>query len=89
MSGAELMLSLAHLTDTTDRSNLENYRLHFFEHEIFKYLGFDSLPEFTADSFNGTALPVAENINADSSEIIMTTDRGRALLIEKKVGDGK
>lgn len=89
MNGAELMLSLAHLTDTTDRDDLENYRLHFFEHEIFKYLGFDSLPEFTADSFNGTALPVAENIKADSSEIIMTTDRGRALLIEKKVGDGK
>lgn len=88
-NGAVLMLSLAHLTDTTNREDLENYRLHFCEHEIFSCLGFNSMPEFKSDSFNGAALPIAENIKADDSEIIVKTDSGRALLIEKKVGRGK
>lgn len=88
-NGATLMLSLAHLTDTTNRSDIESYNLHFINHEIFSALGFDGDIEFTDDSFNGKSIPVACNLNTENSTVLKMTDSKYPLLIEKKVSKGK
>ncbi len=88
-NGATLLLSLAHLTDTTNRADIENYRLHFCRHEILSVIGFDSDIEFADDSYNGNSIPIACNINTDNSTILESTDSNKPLLIEKQVEKGR
>lgn len=87
--GATLLLSLAHLTCTTDRADIENYRLDYFPHDLLKAIGFDNVPTFTQDSYRGAALPVADNLAAAEQEILCRTDSGLPLLVSKQVGSGR
>lgn len=84
-NGSVLLLTLAHLTDSTNRADIENYELHFTDHEIFSLVGFDGVPEFTC---NGD-IPIADNITASEAEILEKTDGGLPLVVEKRVGRGK
>ena len=87
--GSTLLLTLAHLTCTTDRKAIQAYELLFEDHPIFTHMGFDGVPRFSQATYGGKEIPVGENLCVEESEIIVKTDDGRPLIVEKQCGKGK
>lgn len=86
--GSTLMLTLSHLSEATDRAAVEGYRPAFFAHPIWEAMGFEELPICKEASLGGQSLPVGENLKARETEILLKTDEGLPLAVEKKVGKG-
>lgn len=87
-SGATLLLTLAHLTDTTDRKSLESYELHYSENELLKQCLEDKrTPVFVTDTVNGKRIAIAANVA--NGNVLKTTDSGRPYITEISYGDGK
>ncbi len=87
--GATLLLTLGHLSISTDRAELESYGHRFEDHPIFTEMGFSGVPEMTESVINGFSARVGVNLTAGESEILARTDDGRPLIVEKAVGNGK
>lgn len=87
-SGATVLLTLGHLTCTTDRAEIEAYRLSFPEHPIFEAMGYTGTPVCQDSTYRGQALPLGKNLNASPEEILVSADDGTPLVVEKKVGCG-
>ena len=87
-AGATVLLTLGHLTCTTDRADLEHYRLTFPEHPIWEAMGFDGTPKWETGTYNGADLPLGKNLTATEGEILVYAEDGTPLVVEKKVGSG-
>ena len=83
-SGATVLLTLGHLTCTTDRAKIERYDLAFPTHPIFEAMGFDGVPTWNPDD----PLLLGQNLTAAEEEILLRTDSGAPLVVEKAVGTG-
>lgn len=86
--GATVLLTLAHLSPTTNRADIEHYRHSFAAHPILKAMGFATVPSFEAAAYNGCRIPLACNLQATAEEILLRTPEGHPLLVEKKCGKG-
>ena len=87
-AGSTVLLTLGHLTCTTDRAALERYDLSFINHPIFKAMGFDGTPVCETGAYNGVSLPLGKNLTVSDVEVLVRADNGEALVVEKKVGEG-
>ena len=87
-AGATVLLTLGHLTCTTDRAAIESYDLSFINHPIFKAMGFDGTPVCETGAYNGASLPLGKNLTVSDEEVLVRADNGEALVVEKKVGEG-
>ncbi len=85
--GSVLLATLAHLSPTTLRADVESYNHSFESHILFDALGFEKSPTLTADSING--LPVKVGMLDSADKIWAYTDNGLPLVIEKQIGKGR
>ncbi len=83
--GGKVILTRAHLTNTTDYEKIRNFDLSFENHE-FSFTNVEA--EFVSDTKNGIELPVCNNF-AKCDEILETTDSGLPLICKYKIGDGE
>lgn len=86
--GATVLLTLGHLTCTTDRAALERYDLAFFDHPIFKAMGFDGTPACQIGTYGGASVPLGRNLSVSPEEVLVYTDNGEPLVVERKCGKG-
>ena len=83
--GGRLILSRAHLTDTTGLEDVRAYRLHYGETPF----GFcDGEPIFAEDTVNGVSVSVCQNAATDC-EVLARTDRGAPLVCKYPMGKGE
>ena len=87
-AGATVLLTLGHLTCTTDRAAIERYDLAFEDHPIFEAMGFDGTPVCETGVYNGISLPLGKNLTVSDDEILVHADDGTPLVVEKKCGNG-
>ena len=87
-SGATVLLTLGHLTCTTDRAAIERYDLAFEDHPIFEAMGFDGIPDCDNSYINGYSLPVGTNLAVSDGEVLIRTDDGLPLVVEKQYKKG-
>lgn len=83
--GGKLLLTLAHLTKTTDYERLLNGELDFDEDLLSITLG---KPNFKKSSLNGKSLELITNLKSDY-EVILKTDDGYPLAVKYKIGKGE
>ncbi len=83
--GGKVILTRAHLTNTTDYEKIRSFDLDF-ENHAFSFL--NGKAEFLSDSKNGIELPVCSNITP-CDEIIETTDSGMPLVCKYIIGKGE
>ncbi len=83
--GGKVILTRAHLTNTTDYEKIRNFDLSF-ENHAFSFLNGEA--EFVTDTKNGVELPVCKNYT-DCDEILEKTDSGLPLICKYKIGDGE
>lgn len=84
--GGELLLTRAHLSDTTDYYAVAAGRLHQADGHPYAFT--DGSPAYTENHINGHALPVAVNI-VRPQEVWKTTDEGTPLICVYHDGDGR
>lgn len=87
-NGATVLLTLGHLTCTTDRAAIERYDLAFEDHPIFEAMGFAGTPVCETGVYNGASLPLGKNLTVSDDEILVRADDGTPLVVEKKCGNG-
>ena len=87
-AGATVLLTLGHLTCTTDRAAIESYDLSFPDHPIFEAMGFDGTPVCETGAYNGASLPLGKNLTVSDEDVLVRADNGEALVVEKKCGEG-
>lgn len=87
-SGATVLLTLGHLTCTTDRAAIEGYKLAFEDHPIFEAMGFEGVPICVDNTYNGQRLPMGKNLTAADREVLVWADNGAPLVVEKPYGNG-
>ncbi len=84
-NGGKVILTRAHLTNTTDYEKIRNFDLEF-ENHAFSFL--NGSAEFVNDTKNGVELPICNTfVNCD--EVIETTDSGLPLVCKYKIGNGE
>ena len=83
--GGKVILTRAHLTNTTDYEKIRNFDLSFENHD-FSFLNGEA--EFITDTKNGVELPVCKNYT-DCDKILEKTDSGLPLICKYKIGDGE
>lgn len=83
--GGKVILTRAHLTNTTDYEKIRNFDLSF-ENHVFSFLNGEA--EFVTDTKNGVELPVCKNYT-DCDKILEKTDSGLPLICKYKIGDGE
>ena len=83
--GGTLILTRAHLTDTTNLEDVRAYRLHYGENPFSFCLG---EPVFAEDSVNGVSVAVCQN-PSDGCEVLARTDSGAPLVCKYPFGDGE
>jgi len=88
-SGATVLLTLGHLTCSTDRTDIESYQLAFEYHPIFKAMGFIGTPVCESGSINGRPLPLGRNLTVNENEVLVRADGGTPLVVEKSYGNGR
>ncbi len=88
-AGATLLLTLGHLSCSTDRREIEEYRHRFENHPIFEAMGFSGTPEIADAVYNGAVIPVGKNLDATEAAVLAAAGDGTPLLVEKKCGNGK
>lgn len=86
--GASVLLTLGHLTCTTDRAGIERYDLAFEDHPIWEAMGFAGTPACESGTYCGNSLPLGQNLTASNDEILVRADDGTPLVVEKKCGKG-
>jgi hypothetical protein len=84
--GGTLFIGTAQLSTTTDRSNIENYRLTYTDHPFAKQIS--TLSEFVEDTYEGNKIHVCSSI-PENATVITATDSGKALIYELTVGNGR
>ena len=84
-SGGRLLLTLAHLTSTTDYKKILSGELSFDESPLGLTKG---APSFKTDSVGGISLPICIN-EATPDEILEKTDGGAPLVTLYKIGRGE
>jgi len=87
-AGSTVLLTLGHLTCTTDRAAIEAYDLAFEEHPIFEAMGFAGTPACETGIVSGNPLPLGKNLTAADEEILVRADDGTPLVVEKAYGKG-
>lgn len=83
--GGKVILTRAHLTNTTDYEKIRSFDLSFKNH-AFSFL--DGEAEFVCDTVNGVELPVCKSF-LKCDEIIEKTDSGLPLICKYKIGNGE
>lgn len=83
--GGKVVLTRAHLTNTTDYEKIRSFDLSFENHE-FSFL--NSEAEFVSDTKNGVELPVCKSFT-QCDEILEATDSGLPLVCKYKIGEGE
>ena len=83
--GGKVILTRAHLTNTTDYEKIRSFDLSFENHE-FSFLNGEA--EFVNDTKNGVELPVCKSFT-QCDEILETTDSGSPLVCKYKIGEGE
>lgn len=83
--GGKVILTRAHLTNTTDYEKIRNFDLTF-ENHAFSFLNGEA--EFVADTKNGIELPVCKSFT-DCDEVLEMTDSGAPLVCKYKIGEGE
>ena len=83
--GGRLFIGLAQLSFTTDRGDMENYRLSYIDHPFVSAIA----PEidFVDDTVNGEQIRISKNIPAGAKTVV-TADSGNALIYEIGIGEG-
>ncbi len=84
-NGGQLLLTRAHLTDTTDFYDVLNYRIK--ESDDLQNVFSDGTPEYVENHVKGCAVKVCTNI-AVPDRVIMRTDEGLPLVCEYDLGSG-
>lgn len=85
-NGGKLFIGLAQFSTTTNRSDIEGYKLSYIEHPFTdKVIGKAC---FVEDSLDCKAIRVNLNI-PEGALVLKETDGGRALIYELPVGSGK
>jgi len=87
-NGATVLLTLGHLTCTTDRASIEHYDLAFENHRIFDVMGFTGTPICKCGTFHGTAIPLGSNLSVLDDEVLVYSDDKAPLVVEKRYGKG-
>ena len=82
--GGRLILTRAHLTDTTDLEDIRAYRLHHGENALSFS---DGEPVFREDTVNGVKVAVCTN--AMDGEVLARTDSGLPLVCKYRLGEGE
>lgn len=83
--GGKVLLTRAHMTDTTLYENIRNYELNYSENDIIMT---DGAPEFIKSSYNGINIDICINAK-EPDEVIERTDDGHPLLSKYKYGNGE
>lgn len=83
--GGKVILTRAHLTNTTDYEKIRQFDLSF-ENHAFSFT--NGTAEFTNDAVNGVELPVCKNALV-CDEVIKSTDSGLPLICKYKIGKGE
>lgn len=84
-NGCRLLLTRAHLTDTTSYDDLASGKLSQLPHPIAST---DGVPRFVDAKYNGLPIRICENI-LPSCEITVRTDEGLPLVMHCKHGKGE
>ena len=87
-SGATVLLTLGHLTCTTDRACIEKYDLAFEDHPIFEAMGFDGTPVCQDHTYNSHSLPMGSNLTVADSDVLVWAENGMPLVVEKPYKKG-
>ncbi len=84
--GGRLLLTRAHMTDTTLYADIAAGNLHYSEnpHSLT-----DGAPVFAEEHVGGTAVKVCKNYSRHCLEALSFTDEGTPLLCSYKIGDGE
>ena len=80
-NGGTLIIGLPQFSLTTNREDAVACRHEYISHSLMP-----NINGFVEDSLNGESVSVAEGVEGKT---ILTTDNGRALVIEKAVGKGR
>ena len=83
--GGKVILTRAHLTNTTDYEKIRQFDLSF-ENHAFSFA--NGTVEFTNDAVNGVELPICKNALV-CDEVIKSTDSGLPLICKYKIGKGE
>jgi len=86
--GATILLTLGHLTCTTNRRDIEQYHLAFENHPIFDAMGFDGIPICKRGTYCGAELPLGKNLSVSDGDVLVYADNGEPLVVERKYGEG-
>lgn len=84
--GGRLFIGLAQLSTTTNREDIENYKLSYIDHPFVDAI--TSNIEFADDTLSGESVRVNVNI-PENAVVLERTDNGNALIYEIGVGDGR
>jgi hypothetical protein len=84
--GGTLFIGTAQLSETTNRTDIENYALSYTSHPFAREIS--TLADFVEDAYCGQRVRVCASI-PENAEILLKTDSGKALIYEMNVGDGK
>lgn len=83
--GGKLLLTRAHLTDTTWFDDVAAGRLHEVENHPFAFC--EGTPRYLEQHVNGQAITVCENIQ-EPCEVLARTDEGLPLVCRYALGEG-
>lgn len=86
-TGGRVVLTWAHLSDTTFKPDIDNKNFNIISHTITEKLAKEK-PLFEKDFVNGNEIKVCVNL-PDDIEIIEKTDKGQALIYSVNAGKGK
>lgn len=82
--GGKLILTQAHMTDTTAYEDIRDRRMNYLE-TVFSFT--NGAPEMVEDAVDGVVLPVC--VNVKDGEVLARTDSGRPLVSRYAMGDGE
>lgn len=82
--GGKLILTQAHMTDTTAYEDIRDRKLNYCE-TAFSFS--NGAPEFAEDTVNGVSIPIC--INSKAGDVLARTDSGRPLMTHYTMGGGE
>ncbi|MEA4889378.1 MAG: hypothetical protein VB070_07935 [Clostridiaceae bacterium] len=88
--GGLLLLGWPHCAVTTGRADVVACRHEYLHHEFLDRIGGEEhfSPCFVSDTLNGEPVQVAANLACAGCSVLVQTDRGRALVIAREIGQG-
>lgn len=86
-NGGTLVIGWPHLSVTTKRKDVENYRHSYIDHPLLELVA-GNLNDFGEDSIAGNSIFVNGSVKSNQAQVLVETDGGQPLVLKYEIGKG-